>query len=55
MIKFYFIFHSNDSKAFIEYSSDMDDIYKRIEEYNLNKKRQILFDSDDRIADFLNN
>ena len=28
----------NDSKAFIEYSNDMDDIYKNIEEYNLNKK-----------------
>ena len=29
----------NDSKAFIEYSIDMDDIYKNIEEYNPNKKR----------------
>ena len=27
-----------DSKAFIEYSNDMEDIYKNIEEYNLNKK-----------------
>ena len=26
----------NDSRAFIEYSSDMDDIYKNIEEYNPN-------------------
>ena len=25
----------NDPKAFIEYSNDMDDIYKNIEEYNL--------------------
>ena len=25
-------------KAFIEYSNDMDDIYKNIEEYNPNKK-----------------
>ena len=43
----------NDSKAFIEYSNDMDDIYKNIsndmddiykniEEYNQNKKRKIL-------------
>ena len=31
----------NDSKAFIEYSNDMD-IYKNIEEYNPNKKRKIL-------------
>ena len=28
----------NDSKAFIEYSIDMDDIYKNIEEYIPNKK-----------------
>ena len=27
----------NDSKAFIEYSNDMDDIYENIEEYNSNK------------------
>ena len=26
----------NDSKAFIEYSNDMIDIYKNIERYNLN-------------------
>ena len=30
----------NDSKTFIEYSNDMDDIYKNIEEYNPNKKMQ---------------
>ena len=29
----------NDSKAFIEYLNDMDDIYKNIE-YNLTKKRK---------------
>ena len=34
--------HFNDSKAYIEYSDDMDDIYKNIEEYNLNNKRRIL-------------
>ena len=34
--------HWNDSKAFIEYSDDMDDIYKNIEEYNPNKKRKII-------------
>ena len=27
----------NDSKAFIEYPNDMDDIYKNIGEYNANK------------------
>ena len=33
--------HFNDSEAFIEYSNDMDDIYKNIEQYNLSKKRNI--------------
>ena len=33
--------HFNDSKAFIDYSNDMDGIYKNIEEYNLNKKSEI--------------
>ena len=39
--------HFNDSKACIEYLDDMDDIYKNIEEYNLNKKRKILIIFDD--------
>ena len=30
--------HFNDSKAFIEYSNDMNDIYKNIEEFNPNKR-----------------
>ena len=34
--------HYNDSKAFIKYSNDMDDIYESIEEYNLNKECKIL-------------
>ena len=34
--------HFNDSKAFIEYSNNMADIYKNIEDYNPNKKRKIL-------------
>ena len=32
----------NDSKAFIEYWNDMEDIYKNIVEYNPNRKREIL-------------
>ena len=32
----------NDSKAFIEYSNDVDDIYKNTEDYSPNKKRKIL-------------
>ena len=33
----------------------MDGIYKNIEEYNPNKKRKILIDFDDMIADILSN
>ena len=33
----------NSSKTFFEYSNDMDDIYKNIEEFNPNKRRKILF------------
>ena len=40
----------NDSKAFIEYLNDIDDIYKNIEEYNPNKKRKILIVFDGIIA-----
>ena len=43
--------HLNDSKVFIEYSNDMDDIYENIEEYNPNKKRKILIVFNDMIAD----
>ena len=45
----------NDSKAFIEYLNDMDNIYKNIEEYNPDKKRKILIVFDDMIADVLSN
>ena len=45
----------NDSKAFIEHSNDMNDIYKNIEEYNPNKKRKILIAFDDTITDMLSN
>ena len=44
-----------DSKAFIEYSNDIDDIYKNIEEYNPNKKSKVLVVFDDMIADMLSN
>ena len=47
--------HFNDFKAFIEYSNDMNDIYKNIEDYNLNKKQKILIAFDDMIADILSN
>ena len=47
--------HLYDSISFIEYSNDMDDIYKNIEEYNPNKKRKILIVFDDMIAVMLSN
>ena len=47
--------HLNDSKAFIEYLSDMDDIHKNIEEYVPNKKRKILIVCDVMLADMLSN
>ena len=47
--------HLNDCEAFIEYSNDMDDIYKNIEEYNLNKKRKIFIVFDDLMADMISN
>ena len=43
----------NDAKAFMEYSNDMDDIYKNIEEYKANKNRKILIVFDVMIADML--
>ena len=47
--------HFNESKTFIGYSNDMDDIYKNIEEYIPIKKREILIAFDDMIADMLSN
>ena len=40
----------NDSKNFTEYSNGMDDIYKNIEEYSPNIKRNILNVFADMIA-----
>ena len=47
--------HFNDSKAFIQYSNDMQDIYKNNEEYNIGEKGKILIVFDDMIADIINN
>ena len=47
--------HFNDPKAFMEYSNDMQDVYKNIEDYNAIKKRKVLIISDDMIADMINN
>ena len=45
----------NNFKDFIDYSNDVDDIYKNIGEYNPNEKRKILIVFDDVIATMLSN
>ena len=47
--------HFKDPKAFMEYSNDIEDVYKSIENYNPGKKRKILIVFDDMIADMINN
>ena len=47
--------HFNDPKAFIEYSNDMHDVYKNIDEYNSDKENKILIVFDDMIADMIHN
>ena len=39
----------------MEYSNDMEDVYKNIENYNPGKKRKILIMFDDMIADMIIN
>ena len=41
--------HFDDPKAFIEYSNDMQDVYKNIDDYNPRKKRKVLIVFDDMI------
>ena len=47
--------HLNNPKSFIEYSNTMDNIYKNIDHYNLNRKRKVLIAFDDMIADIMTN
>ena len=47
--------HFEDSKAFIEYSNDMQDVYKNIEDYNPGKECKILIVFGDMIADMISN
>ena len=47
--------HFNDPKAFIEYSNDMYDVYKNIDEYSIDKERNILIVFDDMTADIIKN
>ena len=45
----------NDPKAFIEYSQNMHDVYKNVDEYNPYKENKILIFFDDMIADMIHN
>ena len=47
--------HLKDPKAFMEYSNDMKNVYKNIENYKPEKKRKILIVFDDMIPDMINN
>ena len=47
--------HFSDPNAFIEYSNDMHDVYKNIDDYNPDKENKILIVFDDMIADMIHN
>ena len=47
--------HFDDPQAFMEYSNDMQDVYKNTEDYNPIKKRKVLIVFDDMNADIINN
>ena len=47
--------HFNHPKAFMEYSNDMQDVYKNIEDYTPIKKRKVLIIFDDMIANMISN
>ena len=47
--------HFNDPKAFSEHSNDIQDVYKTIDEYSVDKKRKLFIFFDDVIADMINN
>ena len=49
------ITYFNNPKAFIEYSDNMHDVYKNIDEYNPDKENKILIVFDDIIADVIYN
>ena len=47
--------HFNNPEAFIEYSNDICDVYKNIDEFNPDKGNKILIVFDDMIADMIHN
>ena len=56
--KYQFLINEREStglKAFIEYLHDMQDVYKNIDEYDVDKEHKILIFFDDMISDIINN
>ena len=47
--------HLNYSKAFIECSKTMNDVYENIDHYNLNRRREIVIVFHDMIAEIVAN
>ena len=47
--------YQKDSKSFIEYLNDIDDIHINIEKFNLNKKCKILITFDNMVAEMVSN
>ena len=47
--------HFKDPKSFIEYSKDIHDVYKNIDDYNPDKENKKLIAFDDMIADRIHN
>ena len=47
--------HYDDPKAFMEYSNNMQDVSKNIEDYNPRKNRKALIVFDDMVTDMINN
>ena len=47
--------HLNGANAFIECSNTIDGVYENIHDYNSSRKRKILIDFDDMIADIMTN
>ena len=47
--------HLSDSKALIECSNTMDDVYENINDYNPTRRRKVFIVFDDMIADIMSN
>ena len=47
--------HFNYSNVFIVYSNDIQDVYKKIDEYNPEKKHKVLIVFDDMVVNMIRN